>query len=94
MADTQGLFAAVSDKLPKHWSLILSSVLAVATIGGNYAIQKTHLADQLAEQGQRISDLESVVKNDLATRREVDEVKATTIRIEDKLDQVLQGGKR
>jgi hypothetical protein len=90
MPDTQGLFSAISDKLPKHWSLILSAVLAIGTLGGNYAIQKTHLADQLAEQGSRITTLESIVKDDLATRRELDQVQTTLQRVEDKLDSALQ----
>jgi hypothetical protein len=94
MPDTQGLFAAISDKLPKHWSLILSGVLAVGTLGGNYAIQKTHLSDMLQEQGARITTLESIVKNDLATRRELDQVQSTLQRVEDKLDTALGNQKR
>jgi hypothetical protein len=94
MPDTQTLFAAVKDKLPKHVSLILSALFFVGTLLTNAAIQKTHYADQLQDQGARIAALEQTIKNDLATRREVDEVKATVIRIEDKLDTALGGQKR
>ena len=72
----------------------MSGVLAVGTLGGNYAIQKTHLADQLQEQGARITTLESIVKDDLATRRELDQVQSTLQRVEDKLDTALSGQKR
>jgi hypothetical protein len=92
--DTPTLFAAFKDKLPKHVSLILSALFFIGTLLTNAAIQKTHYADQLLEQGTRITALEQIVKNDLATRREVDEVKATVIRIEDKLDTALAGQKR
>lgn len=86
MPDTQTLFAAVKDRLPKHVSLILSVLFFIGTMFVNVAVQKTHYADQLLDQGARITALESIVKNDLATRREVDEVKATVIRIETKID--------
>jgi len=90
MPDTQTLFDAFKDRLPKHISVIVSALFFVATLLTNVAVQKTRYADQLQEQGARITALESIIKNDVATRREVDEVKATVIRIEDKLDSALQ----
>jgi len=94
MPDTQPLFDALKDRLPKHVSLILSALFFVGTLLINVSVQKTHYADQLQDQGSRIAALEQIVKNDLATRREVDEVKATVIRIEDKLDTALGNQKR
>jgi hypothetical protein len=47
------------------------------------------VADVQAQQEKRLDSIEAQIRNDLATRREVDEVKSTVNRIEDKLDRVI-----
>lgn len=89
MADAQSFLTLLKDRLPKHVSLLLSGGFFVATLLVNVAVQKTHYADIQAQQARRISALEQTIKRDLATRREVDDVKATVERIEDKLDNAL-----
>jgi hypothetical protein len=86
MADTQGLFSAISEKLPKHWSLILTLIFTLGTIGSNWASNHTHTADQIASQGERIATLEKIVRDDLATRHELDLVQSTLERVESKVD--------
>ena len=72
--------------LPKNPSTILSASFFVATLLVNYGASRTHISDVQAQQEKRLDAIEAQIKNDLATRREVDEVKATVNRIEDKLD--------
>ena len=81
---------AVKGFLPKSWSVILSGAFFIGTMLVGFASNKTHIADVQSQQEKRLTALEDAVKNDLATRREVDDVKATVNRIEDKLDQELQ----
>ena len=76
--------------LPKSASTILSAAFFVATLLVNYGATRTHISDVQAQQEKRLDNIEAQIKNDLATRREVDEVKATVNRIEDKLDQFRQ----
>lgn len=83
----------IKDRLPKHVSLLLSAAFFIATLIVNVSSSKTHFADIQTEQGKRISALEDVVRNDIATRREVDEVRATVERIENKLDAMSPRGK-
>jgi len=75
--------------IPKSTSTILSATFFVATLLVNYGASRTHISDVQAQQEKRLDAIEAQIKNDLATRREVDEVKATVNRIEDKLDQAL-----
>src|SRR5215467_2018028 len=82
---TQRLFKLV----PKSTSTILSAMFFVATLLVNYGASRTHISDVQAQQEKRLDSIEAQIKNDLATRREVDEVKSTVNRIEDKLDQAL-----
>jgi hypothetical protein len=72
--------------------------LAVLTLAWSsisaYVGSSTHLQDIQAQQERRLSDLESQVRNDLATRREIQEFKADTLsrfdRIEDMLTRELE----
>jgi len=86
MPDTQTMLELIKDRLPKHVSLLISVAFFAATLIVNVTSSKTHFADIQSEQGKRISALEDVVRNDIATRREVDDVKTTVERIENKLD--------
>lgn len=86
MPDTQSILEIVKDRLPKHVSLLLSIAFFVSTLLINVSSSKTHFADIQTEQGKRITALEDEIRNDLATRREVDDVKTTVERIENKLD--------
>ena len=75
--------------VPKNTSTILSASFFVATLLVNYGASRTHISDVQAQQEKRLDNIEAQIKNDLATRREVDEVKSTVNRIEDKLDLAL-----
>src|SRR5262244_1143016 len=75
--------------VPKNTSTILSATFFVATLLVNYGASRTHISDVQAQQEKRLDSIEAQIKNDLATRREVDEVKSTVNRIEDKLDRAL-----
>ena len=75
--------------IPKNTSTILSAAFFVATLLVNYGASRTHISDVQAQQEKRLDSIEAQIKNDLATRREVDEVKTTVYRIEDKLDVAL-----
>ena len=59
-----------------------------------YVSSSTHLEDIQAQQEKRLSDLESQVRNDLATRREIQDFKSETTarfdRIEDMLARELE----
>ena len=76
--------------IPKNTSTILSAAFFVATLLVNYGASRTHISDVQAQQEKRLDSIEAQIKNDLATRREVDEVKTTVDRIEDKVDRVLE----
>lgn len=83
---------ALSEKilklLPKNTSAILSALFFVSTLLVNYGASRTHIADVQAQQEKRLDTIESQIKNDLATRREVDDIKATVHRVEDKIDRI------
>jgi hypothetical protein len=91
MPDTQSILDLIKDRLPKHVSLLLSIAFFVSTLLVNVSSSKTHFADIQTEQGKRITALEDEIRNDLATRREVDDVKTTVERIENKLDAISRG---
>lgn len=73
-------------RLPKSASALLSALFFAATVLVNYGASRTHISDVQAQQEKRLDNIEAQIRNDLATRREVDEVKSTVDRIEDKLD--------
>lgn len=73
---TASLLESAKGHLPKWASVLLSATFFIATLLVNFGSSKTHMADQLAEQDKRLSTLEEIVKNDLATRRELDDVKS------------------
>ena len=75
--------------IPRNTSTLLSAMFFVATLLVNYGASRTHISDVQAQQEKRLDAIEAQIKNDLATRREVDEVKFTVNRIEDKLDRAL-----
>ena len=82
----------------------IGMALAVLTLAWSsisaYVGSNTHLQDVQAQQEKRIADLESQVRNDLATRREIQEFKADTISRFDRVENLLnreiefQHGKR
>lgn len=67
--------------------------LAVLTLAWSsisaYVQSSTHLQDVQAQQERRISDLESQVRNDLATRREIQDFKTDTISRFDRIENLL-----
>lgn len=88
------ILQGLREKLPKSASVLLSALFFVATVLVNYGASRTHISDVQAQQEKRLDNIEAQIRNDLATRREVDEVKSTVNRIEDKLDGIgdrLQG---
>lgn len=54
-----------------------------------YVESSTHLKDMQAQQERRISDLEWEVRNDLATRREIEDFKADTAARFDRIESLL-----
>ena len=64
----------------------MSGSFFVGTLLVNISSENTHMRDVQIQQERRLDAIEAEIKNDLATRREVSEVKATTERIENKLD--------
>lgn len=85
----QDLTEKILKLVPKNTSTILSAMFFLATLLVNYGASRTHISDVQAQQEKRLDAIEAQIKNDLATRREVDEVKSTVNRIEDKLDRAL-----
>lgn len=80
------ILQSLREKLPKSASALLSALFFVATVLVNYGASRTHISDVQAQQEKRLDNIEAQIRNDLATRREVDEVKSTVNRIENKLD--------
>lgn len=82
----------------------IGMALAVLTLAWSsisaYVSSSTHLEDVQAQQERRIADLESQVRNDLATRREIQDFKAETVSRFDRIENMLtrelefQHGKR
>jgi hypothetical protein len=82
----------------------IGMALAVLTLAWSsisaYVSSSTHLEDVQAQQERRIADLESQVRNDLATRREIQDFKAETVSRFDRIEGLLtrelefQHGKR
>jgi DNA polymerase II small subunit/DNA polymerase delta subunit B len=69
---------------------ILIAVLTLAwTSISSYVQSNTRLEDVQAQQEKRISDLEIDVKNDVATRREIQDFKADTRARFDRLENML-----
>ena len=54
-----------------------------------YVESSTHLKDVQTQQERRISDLEWQVRNDLATRREIEDFKADTSARFDRIESLL-----
>jgi hypothetical protein len=71
----------------------IGMALAVLTLAWSsisaYVSSSTHLEDVQAQQERRIADLESQVRNDLATRREIQDLKADTTSRFDRLENLL-----
>ena len=67
--------------------------LAVITLAWSsisaYVASSTHLQDVQAQQERRIADLEWQVRNDLATRREIQDFKADTVARFDRIENLL-----
>ena len=68
-------------------------VLAILTLAWSsisaYVESSTHLKDVQAQQERRIADLEWEVRNDLATRREIEDFKAETSARFDRIESLL-----
>ena len=85
----QKLLNALKEKSGRIGLLIAVLTLAWSSIGG-YVESSTHLKDIQAQQEKRLTDLESQVRNDLATRREIEDVNTRLDRIEDLLVRELE----
>jgi hypothetical protein len=79
-------------------SAVLSGLFFAGTMLVNLGSTRAHNADVQAQHEKRIVMLEESFKNDMATRREVQDFKMDTnvrlIRIENKLDEELQRHRR
>jgi hypothetical protein len=68
-------------------------LIAVLTLGwssiSGYVESTTRLQDIQAQQEKRISDLENQVRNDLATRREIEDFKAEAGARFDRIENML-----
>lgn len=68
-------------------------VLAILTLAWSsisaYVESSTHLKDVQAQQERRIADLEWEVRNDLATRREIEDLKSETSARFDRIENLL-----
>ena len=79
-------------------SAVLSGLFFVGTMLVNLGSSRAHNADIQAQHEKRIAVLEEAIKNDTATRRELQEFKTDTnvrlIRIENKLDEEIRFHRR
>lgn len=68
-------------------------VLAILTLAWSsisaYVESSTHLKDVQAQQERRIADLEWQVRNDVATRREIEDLKSETSARFDRIESLL-----
>ena len=80
--DRAGWLHPVKGHLHSYLSLALTILLFSATLISNYSSRRTHSEDVQRDLERRLALLEK----DAATRREVEEVKKTVDRIENKLD--------
>ncbi|MBZ5524798.1 MAG: hypothetical protein LAP21_21375 [Acidobacteriia bacterium] len=97
MADTS-LIDSLKPKGTGVISAVLSGLFFAGTMLVNLGSSRAHNADVQAQHEKRIAVLEESFKNDMATRREVQEFKADTnvrlIRIENKLDEEIRFHRR
>ena len=86
------LIHSLKERSGKIGILIAVLTLAWSSIS-SYVESSTRLQDVQAQQEKRLSDLEAQVRNDLATRREIQDLKADTSarfdRLEDLLNRIL-----
>jgi len=82
------LLSSLKEKSGKIGILIAVLTLAWSSISG-YVESNTRLQDIQAQQEKRISDLETQVRNDLATRREIEDLKAETGSRFDRIENML-----
>ncbi len=89
----QGVFMSKMLNSLRENSGKIGMALAVLTLAWSsisaYVASSTHIEDVQAQQEKRISDLESQVRNDLATRREIEELKADTVGRFDRIENML-----
>jgi hypothetical protein len=87
------LFTSLKEKSGKLGVLLAVLTLVWSSIS-SYVGSNTRLQDIQAQQEKRISDLEIQVRNDVATRREIEDLKSETTarfdRVENKLDRELE----
>lgn len=90
---TASFLDSLKANLPKWTSVVISGAFFGATLLINVTANKTHIADEQRQQEKRITTLEDTLKNDVATRRELQNFKGDATerlnRIEDKLDKEL-----
>lgn len=79
---------SLKERSGKIGILIAVLTLAWSSISG-YVESNTHFEDIQAQQEKRIADLEGEVRNDLATRREIQDLKAETGARLDRIENLL-----
>jgi len=82
------LFSSIKEQSGKIGIAIAVLTLAWSSIGG-YVESTTQLKDIQSQQEKRISDLEAEVKNEMATRREIQEFKTETRSRFDRIENLL-----
>lgn len=82
------LIHSLKEKSGKIGILIAVLTLAWSSIS-SYVESNTHLQDIQTQQEKRITDLETQVRNDLATRREIESLKIETSSRLDRIENLL-----
>lgn len=72
----------IRENLPKHLGVVMAVLMAAFSLASSYAAKNTHVEDVQKDQERRLE----VLEKESANRRELDEVKKTVDRIENKLD--------
>jgi preprotein translocase subunit SecG len=80
--NSQTFLDSIKGHLPSYLSAVFTGIFFVMTLVFNYSSRNTRMEDVQRDQERRLELLEK----DSATRREVEAVKQTVDRIEDKLD--------
>lgn len=78
----QSFLSNVKENLPKHLGVVMAVLMAAFSLASSYAAKNTHVEDVQKDQERRLE----VLEKESANRRELDEVKKTVERIENKLD--------
>ena len=84
MSSNSSFLSHIKENLPKHFGVFMAVLMAAFSLASSYASKNTHVEDVQKDQERRLVILEQ----ESANRRELDEVKKTVDRIENKLDKL------